>query len=201
MMDEVKEAFGRVSGGMLTGTLARMFAGVAETVTRGEAGEADRLSEGGTMSAVHQGQRGLPQTDIQAAIRVATGQLASITGVLAQTLDSPTAGTSLPAHPPDRSSGGDSDGEDDDDDDDDDDWRVRISKAKEAADRMVESAKVLQDVDVSDSAAWEAMRGYAVKAKEAAEKAARSIANATIQWKLTEELRREALCYRITYPE
>ncbi|KAJ8128816.1 hypothetical protein O1611_g4815 [Lasiodiplodia mahajangana] len=66
---------------------------------------------------------------------------------------------------------------------------------------MAENAMALQNVGALDSASWEAMKSYAIRAKEAAERAAKSIAYATIQWKLTDEQRREALCYRITYPD
>ncbi|KAI1156364.1 hypothetical protein F4825DRAFT_403770 [Nemania diffusa] len=194
IMDEVKKAFERVPGEVLTGTLAKVLAGVTQTVLGGEIKEAG-ASAGEGSSAARRKQGELPQADIQTAIRIATGQLASITGALAQTLDSPAAGPASPAH---RNNEKESKGEDDDDEDD---WRDKISKAKEAADRMVEGAKALQNVGAEDSAPWEAMKGYAVRAKEAAERAAKSVANATIQWKLTDEERREALCYRITYPD
>ncbi|TGJ79774.1 hypothetical protein E0Z10_g8993 [Xylaria hypoxylon] len=183
IMDEVKGALGRVPVEMLTGTLVKVVAGVAQTVTGGEAkGSDSALSEAESSDK-----------DVQTAIRSATGQLAGIAGVLAQTLYSPPSPSTSPATH-DKEDNGDGD------DDDDDDWRDKMSKAKEAADRMVEIAKVLQNVTVPDTDSWEEMKSYAVRAKEAAERAAKSIANATIQWKLTDEQRSEALCYRITYP-
>ncbi|KAI0536341.1 hypothetical protein GGR58DRAFT_475717 [Xylaria digitata] len=189
IMDEVKEAFGRMPAEMVTGTLAKVVAGVAQTVIRGEAkgaGASQTTAKEGVADLVPLGVEHR-EKDVQAAIRSATGQLAGIAGMLAQILyPFPSPSTSpagvAPAIYNDHGN---------------DDWRDKISKAKEAADRMVESAKVLRDTDTNS---WEEMKGYAVRAKEAAERAAKSIANATIQWKLTDEQRSEALCYRITYP-
>ncbi|KAI8945513.1 hypothetical protein F4801DRAFT_584363 [Xylaria longipes] len=206
-MDEVKVAFGRVPDEMLAG-LARLLVGVTQTIAGGEARETDTrpMAAEENASAVCLGQAVPPQTDTQTAIRMATGQLAGIAGVLAQSLHSPLTGDVSPVVTPKAhadATTGYHDGGDGDEKggDDGDDWRDKMSKAKEAADRMVESADVLQNISAPDSAAWEAMKGYAIRAKEAAERAAKSIANATIQWKLTDEQRREALCYRIVYPD
>ncbi|KAI1418884.1 hypothetical protein F5Y12DRAFT_377231 [Xylaria sp. FL1777] len=183
IMDDVKGAFGRVPVEMLTGALAKVVAGVAQTVTGDEAKEDNASGESS-------------DKDVQSAIQSATGQLAGIAGVLAQTLYSPP-----PLPPADVSPMiNENNGARGERGDDDNDWRDKISKAKEAAERMVESAKVLQDVNAPDTDAWEEMKSYAVRAREAAERAAKAIANATIQWKLTDEERSEALCYRISYP-
>ncbi|KAI0455905.1 hypothetical protein F5B21DRAFT_502927 [Xylaria acuta] len=208
-MDGVKGAFGRLPGEMLAASLARLLVGVAQTIAGGEArgSDAPPTAEEENVSVVRLGQAVSPQADTQTAIRMATGQLAGIAGVLAQTLCSPLAADASPAVPATAHAHatagyhGNNDGAEKGDGDGDDDWRDKISQAKEAADRMVESANVLQNVSVPDTASWEAMKGYAMRAKEAAERAAKSIANATIQWKLTDEQRMEALCYRIAYPD
>ncbi|KAJ3565761.1 hypothetical protein NPX13_g7378 [Xylaria arbuscula] len=126
-------------------------------------------------------------------MRSATGQLAGIAGALAQTLSlpSPLPQGSSPEHI-NKVKGKAEDG--------DGDLREKISEAKEAADRMVQSAKALETGTLPDTDAWEEMKRYAARAKEAAERAAKAIASATIQWKLTDEQRSEALCYRISYP-
>ncbi|KAI0114543.1 hypothetical protein GGR51DRAFT_577589 [Nemania sp. FL0031] len=194
IMDDVKGAFERVPGEVLTGTLAKVIAGVTQAMAgnKEKGVDAPRIPAKESGAATHRNQVESPETDIQTAIRIATGQLAGIAGDLAQTLEPPTPDTISAVH---NSSSNRSD-----EDDDYHDWGDGVSKAKEAADRMVEGAKALQNVGASDSASWEAMKTYALRAKEAAERAAKSIANATVQWKLTDEQRREALCYRITYP-
>lgn len=210
-MDEVKGAFGRLPGEMLAGSLANLLAGIAQTITGSDTARMQVLMEenvgaraGARARAVSSEQAVPPQMDTQTAVRMATGQLAGIAGVLAQTLYSPPTVDASPAIPPTHTTTLAHDGNDDGhqkEDDDGNDWRDKISKAKEAADRMVESANVLQNVSAPDTASWEAMKSYAIRAKEAAERAAKSIANATIQWKLTDEQRKEALCYRIAYPD
>lgn len=193
IMGDVKGAFGRVPVEMLTGTLVKVVAGVAQTVTGGEAKEDDASP---TTAKKRVAGAEYSDNDVQMAIRSATGQLAGIAGVLAQALHTPVPPPPLFSVSPTAIEGeGDRD-----EANDDSDWRGKISKAKEAADRMVESAKVLQNASVPDTGAWEEMKSYAIRAKEAAERAAKAIANATIQWKLTDEQRSEALCYRISYP-
>ncbi|KAI0420640.1 hypothetical protein F5X98DRAFT_382655 [Xylaria grammica] len=189
-MDEVKGAFGRVPAEAVTGTLAKVVAGVAQTVIGGEAkgAPASRAPAKGRVSNLVLLETTSPEKDVQRAISSATGQLAGIAGVLTQALYSPPLPSPSPA------------GVTPEPYDNDNDWKDKVSKAKEAADRMVESAKVLQNVRTPDTNSWEEMKSYAVRAKEAAERAAKSIASATIQWKLTDEERSEALCYRITYP-
>ncbi|KAI1756448.1 hypothetical protein F4782DRAFT_527003 [Xylaria castorea] len=209
-MDEVKGAFGRLPSEILAGSLARLLVGVAQTIAGGETRGVDavRMEAEENTGAVCLEQAVSPHTDTQTAILMATGQLAGIAGVLAQTLHSPLTADASPIVPPTARAhvttgyhrNNDGDGKEDDDDDGSD-WQDKISKAKEAADRMVESANVLQNVSAPDTAAWEMMKSYAMRAKEAAERAAKAIANATIQWKLTDEQRREALCYRIAYPD
>ncbi|KAI0434502.1 hypothetical protein F5Y09DRAFT_253628 [Xylaria sp. FL1042] len=185
VVDDVKNAFGRVPVEVLTGTLAKLVAGIAQTMAEDETKEEAAMAEPS-------------EKDVQTAIRSATGQLAGIAGVLAQTLYPPPP----PPPPPTGVSSGarDSDSGRAEKGDKDEDWREKISKAKEAADLMAESAKVLKNVDAPDTGTWEEIKGYAVRAREAAEKAAKAIANATIQWKITDEERSEALCYRISYP-
>ncbi|KAK5628839.1 hypothetical protein RRF57_004554 [Xylaria bambusicola] len=180
VMDDVKGAFGRVPVEILTGTLAKVVAGVAQILPE------DNKEENDSQPAAKK-ETGDSDKDVQKAIRSATGQLAGIAGVLAQVL--------YPANVDPIIEGSGKANEKDDGD-----LRDKISQAKDAADRMVQSAKVLQNVSVPDTDAWEEMKSYAVRAREAAERAAKAIANATIQWKLTDEQRREALCYRISYP-
>ncbi|KAI1126455.1 hypothetical protein F5Y10DRAFT_293846 [Nemania abortiva] len=192
IMDEVREAFERVPGEVLTGTLAKMLARVKQAMAGSErAADTLQMSANESSAAVRPEKGESSEADIQTAIRMATGQLAGIAGDLAQTLYSPATLADPAAHNGDNNSS----------DDDGHDWKEGISKAKEAADRMIESAKALQSVGTPDSDSWEAMKTYAIRAKEAAERAAKSLANATIQWKLTDEQRMEALCYRITYPD
>ncbi|KAI0858660.1 hypothetical protein F4860DRAFT_296347 [Xylaria cubensis] len=199
-MDEVKGAFGRLPSEILAGSLARLLVGVAQTIAGGETSEAE--AEHSTSAACVE-QAVSPHTDTQTAIRMATGQLAGIAGVLAQALQSPLAADVSPivVPPTTHTSGHHGNNDSDEKKNDGSDWQYKISEAKEAADRMVESANVLQNVSAPDTAAWETMKSYAMRAKEAAERAAKAIANATIQWKLTDEQRREALCYRIAYPD
>ncbi|KAI0965510.1 hypothetical protein F4678DRAFT_452801 [Xylaria arbuscula] len=182
LMDDVKNAFGRVPIEVLTGTLAKVVGEVAQTLTGDEAKE-------------YAGSKDPSDKDVQTAIRSATGQLAGIAGALARTLYPPPSLIGAAA----VIQNGDGDGGEDGDDNSD--WRHKISQAKEAADLMAESARVLQNVDAPDTDAWEEMKAYAMRAREAAERAAKAIANAMIQWKLTDEERSEALCYRISYPD
>ncbi|KAI0554544.1 hypothetical protein F4679DRAFT_596478 [Xylaria curta] len=205
-MDEVKGAFGRLPSEILAGSLARLLVGVAQTIAGGETSDAVRMEVEHNTSNTSAEQAVSPHTDTQTAIRMATGQLAGIAGVLAQTLHSPLADDASPivvsptahAH---TTPGYHGNNDGDEKEDNGSDWQDKISEAKEAADRMVESANVLQNVSAPDTAAWETMKSYAMRAKEAAERAAKAITNATIQWKLTDEQRREALCYRIAYPD
>ena len=186
ILSDIKGAFGRVPVEVLTGTLTKVVAGVAQTLIR--EGEEDKTSQTGAEKRPADSDK-----DVQTAIRSATGQLAGIAGALAQTLYPPLLPSPGGIGPMNEAKGKANENNDCD-------LRDKISQTREAVDRMLQSAKVLETGSAPDTDAWEEMKSYAVRAKEAAERAAKAIGNAMIQWKLTDEQRSEALCCRIRYP-
>ncbi|KAJ2974176.1 hypothetical protein NUW58_g8743 [Xylaria curta] len=191
-INEAKEVFNRVSGSKMMGPSAFSLVDVTQTAAGADGNSGLDQKDSLEMDT---------QKDAQVAIRAVTGQLAGIAGLLAQTLSpfSPTFSPPTPLALSARATPPYIDGKNTDDGDYG--WRVGILNAKDAADRMVESAKALQNGDRLDVAAWKTTKDYATRAKEAAEEAAKAIRDATIQWKVTDEQRSEALCYRIAYPD